>query len=93
MRETIKHLLGDPVDMSALIKSLLIVTLAVAAVSYRFIDEECLGCGRRECPMGISKPMRTMSIVEWMYDTQTDGDLHTNGVCPTSYTIYIIKGN
>jgi len=89
----LKQIIGDPVDIKAFIKSALIVAVAASAVSVRFIDEECLACGRRECPMNRATPLRKMSIAEWLYDTQTDGDLHSNGVCTTVYTIFINKRN
>ncbi len=79
--------------MHYFIKSALIVFVAVSICSIRFIDEECLACGRRVCPMGISKPLRKMTIPEWLYDTRTYGDLHLNSECPTNYTNYINKRN
>jgi len=75
--------------MSVAIKSLLISTAIVFAFSVRVFDETCVSCGRRVCPMGISKPLRKLSVVEWMLDSTPD--LHLNGVCPTSYTLYVNK--
>ena len=85
------QLLGDPVDMNALLKALLIVIFTVCAVSVKIIDEECLACGRRECPMNVAKPLRKLSLVEWAYDTT--GDIHLNRVCTTVYTLYVNKEN
>ncbi len=71
--------MGDPIDMRSLIKALLIVTATVAVVSAPVIPERCIACNRRECPVGIAKPLRMLSPVEWLYDT-TD-DLHCNFGC------------
>lgn len=73
------QLLGEPFDMKALIKALLIVTLTVAVVSAPVIPERCIACNRRECPAGIAVPLRMLSPVEWLYDN-TD-DLHCNFGC------------
>ena len=85
MPDTLKQLLGDPFDMRSFITSCLIVATTVWIVSVPCIPERCLGCNRRVCPIGVAKPLRFMSVVEWVHDTTSD--LHGNGLCPTIYTI------
>jgi len=71
--------------MKALIRSLLIVTVAVFVVSVPCIPERCLACNRRVCPIGRAESLRLMSVVEWVHDAS--GDIHCNGLCPTLYAI------
>ncbi len=78
--------------MKALIKALLIVTATVAAVSAPAIPERCIACNQRECPVGVAAPLRTLSVVEWMYDSSED--LHCNFGCPIFFEwINNNKGN
>ena len=65
--------------------ALAFVLWAFAVVSVPCIDEKCIACDQRECPYGVAKDLRKLSVVEWVLDTT--GDIHLNGVCPTQFVI------
>ena len=69
--------------------NLLIATSVLSTVfllaSVPFIDETCDSCGCREDVLGLAKPLRKLSVIEWFFDTTID--LHVNGKCPTDYAI------
>ncbi len=79
-----KPILGDPIDMNALIKSLSIVLLAVAIISVPLIPERCIACNRTKCPVGKTSSLRVLTIPQWICDNTRD--LHLNSVCPNFYT-------
>ncbi len=54
-----------------------------AVLSVPCIDETCIACGQRECPYGIAKSLRKLSIIEWSLDSTHD--LHANFYCPTKF--------
>ena len=64
-----------------------VLSTAFLLASIPLIDERCLSCGERGDKHGLAVPLRKMSIIEWAFDCFTDGDLHTNGKCPTDYAI------
>ena len=64
---------------------LVLITTEVALVTMPFIPERCVACHQTECPYGIAKPLRTMSIIEWMYDNTPD--LHLNFFCPNKFVL------
>ncbi len=67
-----------------LIATSVLSTLFLLA-SVPVIDEKCDSCGCREDGLGLAKPLRKLSVIEWFFDTTID--LHTNGKCPTDYAI------
>ena len=78
--------------MDFAIKCLLSCFVALTLFSFLsvpLVDEKCVACGQRECPVGISKPLRKLSIIEWYLDST--GDLHLNVYCPNKFIADNIK--
>ena len=63
--------------------AILYVAFAFQILSTPFINEQCIGCGKRVDELNLAKPLRRMSIIEWSMDHSLD--LHCNGLCPTIY--------
>jgi len=63
--------------------SLVLVTFEVVLLTTPFIPERCIACHQTKCPYGIAKDLRTLSIVEWLYDNTQD--LHLNFFCPSKF--------
>ncbi len=66
------------------------ILLAVIAVFWVFsvlsiplIDERCIACDQRHCPVGVAKSLRKLSLIEWQLDYT--GDLHCNFYCPNKF--------
>ena len=60
-----------------------------AVASIPVIDEKCDSCGRRVDELGIAKPLRRLSIIQWCFDSTID--LHSNRVCPDYYSAKVTK--